>query len=222
MSEKLAPQPGTPTSTTKPQQDAGDALLIFILSLGKFFSSICRINYLSYFFWTGFFYFVGATVLLVALKHLAPQVGGKCACPAKQNGYLLVGLWYTMGIINVLTAYAYTSVINLSEEDFENVSGYLKATGFFTKVVPSYSRLVHIFNFCQLDIMAIQILFLPECNGVGFITSFGVVVLLWWAVIVFGVWCKRRIFVPPFIYEPLKPATSFAVEIEKLMRSFGP
>lgn len=120
-------------------------------------------------------------------------------------------------------------------QEFEHLTLYMQVLGFMTKVAPSYSRFVHVFNFCQLDIMAIQLLLLPECNSSGLIVIFGtsrsrtiadmstgICVFLWWAVIVLGVWAKQSIFVPPFLYEPLRPGRTFSREIHKIMRAFGP
>lgn len=118
-------------------------------------------------------------------------------------------------------------------EEFHHLTSYMQAVGFMTKVIPTYSRLIHVFNLCQLDVMALQMLFLPECNASGLIIVFGeklnlsltrkpklfagFVLLIWWAVIVFGVWAKSRIFVPPFLYEPLRPGKTFTRELEVLL-----
>lgn len=65
------------------------------------------------------------------------------------------------------------SVCRMELQEFQHLTGFMQATGFMTKVVPTYSRLIHIFNLCQLDIMAIQMLFLPECNSSGLVILFG-------------------------------------------------
>lgn len=64
-------------------------------------------------------------------------------------------------------------LLRMPIQEFEHLTGYMQAIGFLTKVVPSYSRLIHIFNLCQLNVMAIQLLFLPECNSTGLIITFG-------------------------------------------------
>lgn len=104
---EMAPQPGAPAAK---QADSGDAALIFILGLGKFFGGVFRMTLLAYFFWAGLMYLVGATLLLVGFNHLSPQIDGTPACPAKQSGYLLVTLWYMLGVVNIGTSYGYSAI----------------------------------------------------------------------------------------------------------------
>lgn len=215
----LAPQPG---SLANKEADSGDAALIFILSLGKFFASIFKMSILAYCFWVGMLYVVGATLILVGFHTLSPSIDGVPACPAKQSGYLLTTLWYLLAVINIATAYGYLTIQSMGIQEFEHLTGYMQAVGFMTKVVPSYSRLIHVFNLCQLNVMAIQILFLPECNRTGLVIVFGFVLMIWWSVVIFGVWAKQRIFVPPFLYSPLRPGKTFLQEVEKMMHAFGP
>lgn len=74
-------------------------LFFFILSLSLFFClffSFFCFSLMSYFFWTGLLYVIGASLLLIAFNKLSPLIAGKCACPAKQSGYLYVALWYLL------------------------------------------------------------------------------------------------------------------------------
>lgn len=148
-------------------------------------------------------------------------------------------------------------VICVDRDDTENSRFYRPTTslvviGFFVKTVPTWIRLVHVFNCCQIGVWTIDLLILPDCNNAGlrwivgellalprklrcraashpflkrrcFVFTCGtrledvvcicvcllwpaaVTTFLWWAVVALGTRAKRKIVVPAYLYDPLRP-----------------
>lgn len=50
---------------------------------------------------------------------------------------------------------------------FHRPTTALVVIGFFVKTVPTWIRLVHVFNCCQISVWTIDLLLLPDCNASG-------------------------------------------------------
>ncbi|KAF8821873.1 hypothetical protein IE077_001431, partial [Cardiosporidium cionae] len=98
-------------------------------------------------------------------------------------------------------------------KDFQNPTPLLNAFGIACKNVPLWVRLLHIFNFCQIQVITLDLLLLPECNSQGLQTILCITTGIWWGIVVFGVFCRRKILVPPFLFDPLRPGGGIIREI---------
>eukprot|EP00923_Selenidium_pygospionis_P021025 GHVN01036270.1.p1 GENE.GHVN01036270.1~~GHVN01036270.1.p1 ORF type:complete len:220 (+),score=8.82 GHVN01036270.1:109-768(+) len=219
MSDRRAsapPRPGEAQTVS-----VGDTTYIWYVGFTNFLNKIGTLSLLSFFFWIGFSYFVGATTLVVGWTY-GPRIDGSLVCPANSHIWTVVGMWYTMALVSVVTAYGFSTVETLDKNVFQDATPYIKWVGFFVKVVPTWTRLLHIFNYGQLNVVGMQLLFLPECNKQILVIIYSVALSIWLWIVVFGVYAKSRIFVPPFLYSPIIPGRGIVVDLHKMMRSLGP
>ncbi|XP_026191445.1 uncharacterized protein LOC34621356 [Cyclospora cayetanensis] len=207
--------------------DSLDGTLMCLMCCRNFWTDIAHLSIVSYFFWVGVMYFTGATILLTGYTYCAPRVSKEIACPMTSSVYVFVALWLLQSIIFFFTCWAYSTVIVTAEDDSENSmfhrpNTFMTIIGFFVKTVPTWIRLAHVFNCCQLGVWTLDLLILPDCNASGLRWIVAIVSLLWWAVVAIGARAKKKIVVPAYLYDPLRPGQGVFREMRHLLRGFGP
>ncbi|KAL7068822.1 hypothetical protein ACR3K2_07850 [Cryptosporidium serpentis] len=186
-----------------------------------FLSNVVRVTFVSYFFWSGAVLLAGAIISHELFIHYSPFINGNVACSAKYNFYVILYIWIIEGLIFILACISY-SVIETRNLSFDNLSFSTQVIGIMIKYMPTWLRIFHIFTFCQISVLVLQFLFLPECNSTGLQISLVVISVIWWFIVIFGVICKRKIAIPPHIFDPLKAKSDFFTEIHLVLRSMGP
>lgn len=207
--------------------DSLDATILCLMCCKNFWADILKLSIVSYFFWVGLIYFVGAVCLLTGYTYSAPRVNTVIACPMTSSVYFFVSLWLLQCLVFFFTCWAYSTVVLSGEEDtetslFERPSTALTLIGFFVKTIPTWVRLCHLFNCCQLVVWSLDLLLLPDCNSSGLRWIFAVTSFFWWAVVALGARAKRKILVPAYLYDPLRPGQGVLREMRHLLRGFGP
>eukprot|EP00922_Rhytidocystis_sp_ex-Travisia-forbesii_P003082 GHVS01004520.1.p1 GENE.GHVS01004520.1~~GHVS01004520.1.p1 ORF type:complete len:275 (-),score=60.52 GHVS01004520.1:236-937(-) len=206
-----------PTTTT-----AGDSTVVLFVCCGNFVDSVLSVSLISYFFWVGVMYFVGATLLISGWSYSAVRVSGLYVCAATSNVFSLAGLWFFLALSFLGTCLGYASIPSGNGEDFEHFNMWMKTLGFFVKSWPTWARLVHLFNFCQLQVVFLDFLLIAECNVASGRLIIAIAIVIWWLIVAVGVVSKRRIFMPAYMYDPFRPGSGLLREIHKLLRAFGP
>ncbi|CBZ49629.1 hypothetical protein NCLIV_001200 [Neospora caninum Liverpool] len=193
----------------------------------------------SYFFWVGLLYLLGAIVLVTGFQYTVPRVDTEIACPMKPSVYLFSGAWFLQSLVLFFTCWGYSTISASSStasvstpapiDDsqatglrFERLTTGLSVLGVFVKTVPTWIRLFHVFNMCQTIVWILDLLLLPECNESGLRWIVAIILVFWWIVVAVGVLAKRRIFVPPALYDPIRPGQGALRSIRHLLRGFGP
>ncbi|KAL8434959.1 hypothetical protein Efla_005042 [Eimeria flavescens] len=207
--------------------DSLDGTLMCLMCCRNFWSDVLTLSIVSYFFWVGLIYFVGAVILLTGYTYGAPRVNTDIACPMTSSVYVFVALWLFQCIIFFFTCWAYSTVVISGEEDTENSLFYrptisLVVIGFFVKTIPTWVRLVHVFNCCQICVWTVDLIILPDCNASSLRWIVALTTFLWWAVVALGARAKRKILVPAYLYDPLRPGQGIMREMRHLLRGFGP
>eukprot|EP00921_Rhytidocystis_pertsovi_P001780 GHVQ01003059.1.p1 GENE.GHVQ01003059.1~~GHVQ01003059.1.p1 ORF type:complete len:231 (-),score=25.69 GHVQ01003059.1:631-1323(-) len=220
--DKTSQSKAAPTSATRPPQTIADTTVVFMICCGNFANAVLTISIISYFFWTGVAYIVGATIMATGWGYYAIVLNDSYVCGATQHVFTLMGLWYFQGASFLLSCWGYSSIEAEQVDEFEYLTAFMKVMGFFVKSFPTWIRLLHLFNYCQISVILLDLLILPECNFSAGRWTLAAVIMLWWFIIMFGVYAKRRIFMPPFLYDPLRPGSGLVREIHKLLRGFGP
>lgn len=75
--------------------------------------------------------------------------------------------------MNAVTAWGHAYIESLTDEDFRNLTTYQKSVGFLVRVAPIYLRLLILLAYCFMVVMNVQVLLLPECNGLAILTGAG-------------------------------------------------
>ncbi|KAF8821690.1 hypothetical protein IE077_001732 [Cardiosporidium cionae] len=91
---------------------------------------------------------------------------------------VIAGAKKLLGLSFLLTCWGFSSISqdNLNYEDFQNPTPFVNVLGVACKNVPLWVRLLHIFNFCQLQVISLDLMLLPECNSQGLQTICGRIV----------------------------------------------
>ncbi|PHJ16244.1 ste kinase, partial [Cystoisospora suis] len=166
----------------------------------------------SYFFWVGLIYFIGAVVLVTGFQYTSPRVATVIACPMQSSVYLMIGAWLVQSFVFFFTCWGYATISSAGKKDslaefdrsggpggaaggaaggrggggarppdeaqaegvymaddlkFDRLTTGLSILGVFVKTVPTWIRLLHVFNMCQFIVWLIDLLLLPECNASG-------------------------------------------------------
>ncbi|EPR57468.1 putative transmembrane protein [Toxoplasma gondii TgCatPRC2] len=220
-------------------QSPADTTMVYLICCKNFCTDILRVTIVSYFFWVALLYLVGAIVLVTGFQYTVPRVNTEIACPMKPSVYLFSGAWFLQSLILFFTCWGYSTIsassptatvsapapIDDSQAEglrFERLTTGLSVLGVFVKTVPTWIRLVHVFNMCQTIVWIIDLLLLPECNEAGLRWIVAIILVFWWVVVAVGVLAKRRIFVPPALYDPLRPGQGALRSLRHLLRGFGP
>ncbi|KAL8456090.1 hypothetical protein Emag_000083 [Eimeria magna] len=153
----------------KGASDSLDGTLMCLMCCRNFWTDILKLSIVSYFFWVGLIYFVGAVILLTGYTYSAPRVNTEIACPMTSSVYVFVALWLF-----------------------------------------------------QISVWTIDLIILPDCNASGLRWIVALTTILWWAVVALGARAKRKILVPAYLYDPLRPGQGVLREVRHLLRGFGP
>eukprot|EP00918_Siedleckia_nematoides_P014299 GHVU01031079.1.p1 GENE.GHVU01031079.1~~GHVU01031079.1.p1 ORF type:complete len:227 (+),score=17.50 GHVU01031079.1:193-873(+) len=191
------------------------------ISCAHLCSNIFKLSLMSYYFWTSLLFFVGATVALAGFQVHSPKITSKVACPIQPQWIFFGVIWLIQGILAAFVAFS-CSTVDGPEDAVNEMSRFSQLTGFAVKVLPTWLRLIHVYNLFQLLVMTLQLLLLPECNSNGLVYIFGAAYLFWWAIVIAGIIIKTKIFLPPLIYEPVRPGGGFVRDLHKTLRGMGP
>lgn len=240
------PRPNAPAAAPRNQPPGGskgqspvDTTMVYLICCKNFWTDILRVTIVSYFFWVGLLYLLGAIVLVTGFQYTVPRVDTEIACPMKPSVYLFSGAWFLQSLVLFFTCWGYSTISASSStasvstpapiDDsqatglrFERLTTGLSVLGVFVKTVPTWIRLFHVFNMCQTIVWILDLLLLPECNESGLRWIVAIILVFWWIVVAVGVLAKRRIFVPPALYDPIRPGQGALRSIRHLLRGFGP
>ncbi|CEL94390.1 unnamed protein product [Vitrella brassicaformis CCMP3155] len=195
---------------------------LFGSTTGNLIQEFVTRGFKAYFFLTFLIYFTGAVVALSTYTYVPRREDGEIVCPMTLNVYFLCGAFFIQGFLAAYTAWGYSYIEKLPEGSFTELSAFQYLIGFMIKVVPTWSRLLHVFNFFQLLIAVFYALVLPECNLHLVRVTLFVLGIVWWCIILVGITAKRHFPVPPTIFEPVRPATGLLQELHTMLRALGP
>ncbi|KAK6590210.1 hypothetical protein RS030_172685 [Cryptosporidium xiaoi] len=184
-------------------------------------NNLSGISFVSYFFWSGISLIVGSITLQFFFSSYSPKINNQTVCSASSNVLGIVSLWLIEGISFVSMCIAY-SLVESTCQTFDNFTLSIQTMGVIVKYLPTWIRLIHIFTFCQINTLFVQFSFLPECNTIGLQITLIISSVTWWFVTIFGLVCKKRIVVPPHIFDPLRARTSFFTEVHLVLKTMGP
>ncbi|TRY49856.1 Uncharacterized protein CTYZ_00000324 [Cryptosporidium tyzzeri] len=184
-------------------------------------NNLAGISFVSYFFWSGISLLIGAIVINSSFSNYSPKINNQAVCSASSNVIGIVSLWVVEGLSFISMCIAY-SIVESTCQTFDNLTFSIQTMGMIVKYLPTWIRLIHVFTFCQINTLFAQISLLPECNSSGLQTTLIITSVTWWFVAIFGLICKKRIAIPPHIFDPLRPKTSFMTEIHLVLKTMGP
>lgn len=188
-----------------------------------FSNDLVRFSVILYFFWNGICYIAGSILFTTGYNSTALKIQDQIVCAATSNVYVFSILWFCFGTIFILTCIGYSAIIDDENKKIysSNESLFLYIIGIFCKTVPTVIRLLHIFNLFQLYIITLDFLILPECNSQQMRSILFMIHILWWFIVIFGIICKKKVLLPPLLYNPLNTSTDFISYMNNVLHSFG-
>eukprot|EP01053_Blabericola_migrator_P003102 Blabericola_migrator_1__3101@NODE_18_length_22925_cov_118_464826_g15_i0_p14_GENE_NODE_18_length_22925_cov_118_464826_g15_i0NODE_18_length_22925_cov_118_464826_g15_i0_p14_ORF_typecomplete_len223_score30_52_NODE_18_length_22925_cov_118_464826_g15_i079348602 len=194
----------------------------FVEGAREFFLEITKLRVFTYYFWTALTELTAASFLLIVFIKYGPKVNNKVVCPAKIPSYVVASTWIFKASVGFLTAWGHAYIETLTDEDFRQLNKYQIGTGFLVRTMPSILRLLFIMTYCVLAVIVLQVLLLPECNSTAILAAVSYACLVYLFVIFFGTFCKGKILIPAYLYDPMKPGNGVWIQIHRMMTTLGP
>ncbi|EKX72896.1 hypothetical protein BEWA_014550 [Theileria equi strain WA] len=174
----------------------------------------------SYYLGSGLLFIIGSAVVYNGWDYNAIRVQHNVVCAANSNVNLLSFLWLIQVHICIITRYTsqglLLSAASIGLGIFTSYDGYhpnnsflITYLGLFIKISPKIVKIMHVFNFCQLSTILLDLMILPECNSESlrmiFVIAFGIN----WFIAIWGIVLRKQIFLPPYLYDPASLQNSY-------------
>ncbi|SCM20425.1 conserved Plasmodium protein, unknown function [Plasmodium chabaudi chabaudi] len=209
---------GSDISTKTPQYENSSEDCYY-----NFFNEIFNLSVISYYFWTFVCYIIGGIIFISGYINFSLRIQEEIVCAASSNVYVFSIFWILIGIIYLIKCIGYSLAVDIENNQMYPGSSplFIYILGLLCKTIPTIIRIIHIFNLFQLYVITLDMMILPECNSFPVRFILFIVHILWWAIVLFGIISRKRIFLPPHLYKPVTNEVGYFVHVNNYLHSFG-
>ncbi|EZG46462.1 putative transmembrane protein [Gregarina niphandrodes] len=168
-------------------------------------------------------WWAGARTFMLNLFKFSPRINDRVICPSRRPSFALAYIWCAIALIHFATAWGHAYIESLPEEEFQQLSPQQRAVGFSVKTLPLATRLLLLWTGFMLQVIVLQVLLAPECNGISLQGGISLCCFIWLLVIALGIVSRTKTFITPYIYDPShEEQPTLFTQIKQATKAIGP